>query len=176
MKSNPIKQPLDLDFARKCKPYPLTWMWLLAAVFWLLLGIVVYQWQQVKTDLAAQSALAGVDIKARDATLAPGLKQSIQLAHQTQQALNVPWDDMLAALEKAQVATPDIRVLSIKPQPKSADIQITGVVQDFSVLAQYIASLKAQTEFSDAVLVSQRWEEASIGQVKMHFRLTVKWV
>jgi len=169
-----MKQDLDLDFARQCKPFSRVWMWLVAAILSLLLIGAVYQWQQMQSTLAAQAALTA-SYSQSTPKVSSQLNASIQLAHETQYALNIPWDTMLAALEKAQEQTPEMRLLSIQPQPKRLEVMVSGVVSDFSVLAQYIAALKEQAEFSDAVLVSQRWEEAEIGEVSMHFRLAVRW-
>jgi len=170
-----MKQSLDLDFAVQCKPYAALWSWLIAACFGLLLIFAIIHVKQLKTELAAKSEAAGIQSKSAKKRLSPSLQHSIRLAHQTQHALNTPWNDMLGALEKAQATTPKMRLLSVQPNPKKAEIIVTGIVDDFDVVADYIAELKRQPIFEDAVLKRQQWEEAAVGDVKLNFILAVGW-
>lgn len=170
-----MKQNLDLDFATQCKPYSGLLVWLVAGGLCFILGIAIYQLQQLKAELAVKSESAGMRFKPSKKILSPSLQQSFKLAHQTQGELNIPWDAMLVSLEKAQAATPEMRLLSIQPNPKKAEITITGVVSDFIILADYIANLKSQPTFTDAVLQRQQWEEAPVDEVQLNFILTVGW-
>jgi hypothetical protein len=170
-----MKQRLDLDFSSKCRPFNPLVLWGIAAALCLLLALILQQSQVMKTAIAAREAADG----RLSETTAPRLSEaeihSLQLAHETQKSLNIPWQPMLAALEKAQAANPEMRLLTVQPNPSKGEININGVVSNFNILAQYIEALKAQPEFGDAILTNQHWNEAPVGQEKLGFTLTVEW-
>ena len=170
-----MKLNLDLDFATQCKPYSRLLIRLIAVGLCFLFLFVFYQAQQLKADLAFKSDSVDKQLKPGSKKLSPSLKQSFKLAQQTQGELNVPWEEMLLSLENAQKAAPRIRLLSVQPDPKKAEIIITGVVDDFDVLANYINVIKSQPSIADAVLQRQQWEEAPVEEERLHFILALGW-
>lgn len=175
MDGGDMKQKLDLDFAVKCKPYSAPILWLIAGILLFILSIVLYQAQQLKSELAMKSESAGIRTHTTKAKLSPILQHRLKLAHQTRTALNVSWDEMLLSLEKAQAATPDMRLLAVQPNAKKGEVVINGMVHDFAILAEYIAALKNQSTFDDAVLQRQQWDDAPEGETQLNFIIAVGW-
>jgi len=170
-----MKQHLDLNFTKDGKPFSPLLMTLLAGILTFLLAFMIVYYQKLKAEHESKLAFAEKQAASKDVRVSPALKRTISLAHETKNTLNIPWDNMLASLEKAQSAVPNIQLLSIQPKPKKSEVLITGVVDDFAVLADYIKALKAQAIFNDAALLNQRWEEAGVDEVNLNFSLAARW-
>lgn len=168
-----IQRP-DLDFSTRCRPFNQMALWIVALLLALACALVLQLSRAAQSEIAAKEA-----DQPSSQSLTPRLSDaevhSLQLAHETQKALNIPWQPMLSALEKAQSVSPEIRLLSVQPNPSKGEININGIVSSFNALSQYIEALKAQPEFGDAVLNNQHWGEAPVGQEKLGFTLTVTW-
>lgn len=170
-----MKINLDLDFAKQCEHYSRLLIGLIAVGLCFLFIVVLYQAQQLKSELAIDSDSIDKRLKPSSKKISPSLKQTFKLARQTQSALNVPWEEMFLSLENAQKDVPRMRLLSVQPDPKKAEIMIIGVVDDFDVLAKYIDVIKNQPSIADAVLQRQQWEEAPIEEVRLNFILALRW-
>jgi len=108
---------------------------------------------------------------ARDPLLLAEEKQ----AREAQQALQMPWDAMLGALEHVQSGSFGIHLLSVQPNPAKGEVVLEGEAKDFSTLMDYVKNLRAQAQFSDVVLVNQRLVEASESQTGLAFTLQAQW-
>ncbi|HSR01525.1 MAG TPA: hypothetical protein VLM20_01925 [Methylophilaceae bacterium] len=170
-----MKLNFDLDFATQCKPYSRFLVLIIAGCLCFLLVVMIYHLQQLKSELNIKSKNSEENFQPSKKKLSPSLQQSFKLAHQTQAELNVPWEAMLISLENAQAAVPQMRLLSIQPDPKKAVIVMTGVVDEFSVLADYIDIIKSQPTITDAVLQRQQWGEAPDNEVRLNFILVLGW-
>jgi hypothetical protein len=105
---------------------------------------------------------------------APDIQDKLELAQQTQQQLDLPWMQMLKALETVKVANPNIDILSISPNKNRAEIKLTGQTAEFSDLTAFLDALRTNSNFSDAVLVSQHLadEQAKLLYV---FEINLAW-
>lgn len=79
----------------------------------------------------------------------------LKLAQQTQQQLDLPWMQMLKALETVKASNPHIAILSISPNKNRAEIKLTGQTAEFSDITSFLDALRTNNSFTDAVLVSQ---------------------
>lgn len=173
--------PLDLNFAQPCRRFNLSLMLMLAIMLAIIAAFLVYQHQSIAQQITAKSntrstgSLTTVEV-APSATLL----HSIALAHETQHALNRSWMLMLNTLEQVQIANPEVKLLSIQPNPGKSEIIITGQTAKFDDLVQYQNSLHNQVGLGEAVLLNQRTDvletnDARTPKSLIGFTLAVGW-
>lgn len=147
---------LDINFAQPCRRFNQQLMLLLAILLTVFLGALLHQQQSLTQQIAAKTYANKLNNTTKpEATSSPTLLHSIALAHETQHALNLAWLPLLKELEQVQQANPEIKLLSIQPNPSKADIVITGQTAKFDDLVQYQNSLHTNG-LGEAVLVNQR--------------------
>jgi hypothetical protein len=98
----------------------------------------------------------------------------IRAVQEAQHALNMPWNDLLHALEQAQSRNGKISLIAVQPNPVKGEVAVSGEAADFNVLMDYVKSLREQKVFSDVVLVNQRWVEED-GEQRLGFALSAGW-
>ena len=96
-------------------------------------------------------------------------------AREAQQALQMPWNAMLGALEQVQSRSFGIHLLSVQPNPAKGEVMLEGEAKDFSTLMDYVKDLRAQPQFSDVVLVNQRLADAAESENRLAFTLLAQW-
>lgn len=167
---------LDLNFAYPCRRFNPTLMWLLATLLAALAGALLYQQQSLTQKIEAKTNANTVTHVAKSATTpSPVVMHSILLAHETQHALNLAWLPLLKTLEQVQQANPEIKLLSIQPNPSKSEIVITGQTAKFDDLVQYQNGLHTHG-LGEAVLLNQRSEVLATGaQSTIGFTLAVGW-
>ncbi len=166
---------LDLNFAQPCRRFNPTLMWVLATLFLAIAGTLLYQQQSLTQQIEAHNASTASPVAKSMAAPSPALIHSIALAHETQHALNLAWLPMLKALEQVQQANPEIKLLSIQPNPSKSEIVITGQTAKFDDLVQYQNSLHTQG-LGEAVLLNQRSDVLDTGaKSTIGFTLAVGW-
>jgi len=103
---------------------------------------------------------------------------SIETEHrlrETQQALNLPWFNLLASLEKMNAINPDVYLLSLETDPTKKELLITGESSNMASLVAYMDSFRKEPLFSDVVLNNQHLYELGNQNSKWVFTLLVKW-
>lgn len=154
---------LDINFAQPCRRFNPSFMLSLAILFIVLAGALLYQQQLLTQQIAAKTHANTINNTAKpEAAPSPTLLHSIVLAHETQHALNLAWLPLFKMLEQAQQANPEIKLLSIQPNPSKADIVITGQTAKFDDLVQYQNSLHTYG-LGEAVLLNQRTDILDTG-------------
>ena len=104
----------------------------------------------------------------------PLLLSEEKQAREAQHALDMPWNDLLGALEQVQSASFGIHLLSVQPNPARGEVVLGGEADDFATLMDYVKALRAQPQFYDVVLVNQRLTETA-GQTRLAFTLLAQW-
>ena len=169
---------VDFNFAEPCRRFNPRLMLLLLAILAIFAGLLVYQQQLIQQKMAsiadANADKPQTEIKS-NAPPSPTLMHSIALAHETQRALNLAWLPMLKALEQAQQANPEIRLLSIQPNPGKSEIVLTGQTTTFDDLVQYQNSLRTQPNLGEAMLLNQRTDVMESGKSLIGFTLSLVW-
>ncbi len=167
---------LDLNFAAPFRQFNIVAMVLLASVLSIFSGFLLYQHQQLRHSIQAKNEAMSMGSVAKPVAMEnPALEHSMALAHDAQYALNLPWQPMFAALELAQLANPEIHLLSIRPNPSKPEIIIIGETSNFDALLQYMNDLRAQPVLGEAVLVNQRSNTLDQGASRLGFTISVGW-
>jgi hypothetical protein len=166
---------LDLNFAQPCRRFNPTLMWILTILFLAFAGTLLYQQQSLTQQIEAHKASTASPIAKSMAAPSPPLMHSIALAHETQHSLNLAWLPMLKNLEQTQQANPEIKLLSLQPNPSKSEIVITGQTAKFDDLVQYQNSLHKQG-LGEAVLLNQRSDVLDTGaKSTISFTLALGW-
>lgn len=170
-------QKIHLNFA-SVKPMAASWqsliLWLLAlglaSILWL-----SYQHNQARIALLQQQAAAHTSPRPMAAD--PAIEEKLKLAMQTQQALDVPWMPMLAALETVKAANPNVHLLSISPNKNRAEIKLNGEATAFADITHLLDDLRANKAFGDAALVNQHLEQDDDkkSQLTYVFEINLSW-
>jgi hypothetical protein len=95
-------------------------------------------------------------------------------ADEAVQALNMPWDTMLSALEQVQATNSGVHLLTVQPNPAKGEVLLGGEAEDFSILMDYTKALRAKPQFSEVVLVNQRLADED-SQTRLAFTLLAHW-
>jgi len=95
-----------------------------------------------------------------------------KLAQSMADSLNVPWYELLMALESVTQAHPEVYLHSIEPDARKNEVIISGEVKRLEILLPYIDSLNQHALFSHALPVNQQLVAVSNG---MAFTLKVEW-
>lgn len=86
-------------------------------------------------------------------------KRNLELAQAVQADLNLPWMDMLNAIETIKKQTPKVEFISIDPNKKRSEIRIKGEAKQFEQITQLIELLSKTPIFSDVALLNQHVEQ-----------------
>jgi Tfp pilus assembly protein PilN len=180
-------KPLDIDFAPRTLRLVLyrmpLWVGLLLALMLLLLGgaglqlMALYsQKNEVQSDLAdTQERLALRQGKPRRAQaraqseLAPELVTAVNAAVRQ---LNLPWDELLDALEAA--ARPQVALLELRPEAASRRLLGVAEAKTSDDMIAYIERLKAQHVFSAVALNSHQINEQDRNK-PLRFEFVATW-
>lgn len=87
---------------------------------------------------------------------APVDPEKQKLARSMADSLNLPWYEMLEAMESVKQKHPDVFLKAILPDAGKQQVVISGEVKQLQQLLAYIDTLNQHRLFSDALLVSQQ--------------------
>lgn len=155
---------INLDFTENTPLNNSSWTWGVLAIALLALALLYTQYQVTSKKINEQIELTENKTQSEGKAkpylaAALAMQDKFKLAQQTQQQLDLPWMQMLKALETVKIANPNIAILSISPNKNRAEIKLTGQTSDFSDLTNFLDALRTNSSFSDAVLVSQHLED-----------------
>jgi len=174
----PKKVPrLDLDFSPARRTGPAGWLLLSAGVVAALLAAVQFQSAQAArmalaselnaangklTNPRGDSARAGPPVDPRVS------KAANQIAHE----LQMPWAEMLAALEA--VPTNEVVLLGVEPSALRHAVRITAEAKNSVVMLDYLQALQGGRQFSDVWLSSHQVQALTPG-TPVRFIVQLKW-
>lgn len=166
---------VNLDFAEKSYINTNMWAWCLLMAALLAVGFLYTQYQHTTEKIKQAEAKVQLSTLAKpNLSVVPELEDKIKLAQQTQHQLNLPWMQMLAALETVKAANPHIALLNISPNKSRAEIKITGETAQFSDITHFLDDLRTNASFTDAVLVSQHLEDDQ-SKLLYVFEISLGW-
>lgn len=151
---------INLNFAENAQLNNSSWTWGILAIALLAMILLYMQYQDTSKKISEQISLAENKAQSENArkpslATAPTILDTLKLAQQTQQQLDLPWMQMLKALEAVKATNPQIAILSISPNKNRAEIKLTGQTAEFSDITSFLDALRTNSSFTDAVLVSQ---------------------
>ena len=168
---------LDLDFSPARRNRPAGWLLLAAGVAAALLAGVQFQSAQ-----AARMALAtelnsangrltgskGEPVRAGPPVDPRASKAANQIAHE----LQMPWAEMLAALEAIPV--PDVALLGVEPSALRHVVRITAEAKNSQAMLDYLQALQGGRQFADVWLTSHLVQAQTPG-MPVRFIVQLKW-
>lgn len=96
-----------------------------------------------------------------------------KLAETMANSLNLPWYELLAALESVKQQHPDVFLTAVLPDARKQQVVIGGEVQRLEQLLSYIDSLNAEPLFKEVLLVNQ--QQTKPATTGMSFTLKLEW-
>jgi hypothetical protein len=169
---------LQLDFASRARHERSMAGMAAAFVLFLLVAGLVIKHRDILDRItrleASADATNGPHKTGRRALPDPAEQGETRAAQEAQHALNMPWNDLLHALEQAQSRNGKISLIAVQPNPVKGEVTVNGEAEDFNVLMDYVKSLREQKVFSDVVLINQRWVEED-GEQRLGFALSAGW-
>jgi len=151
---------INLNFAENAQLNNSSWTWGILAIALLAMTLLYMQYQDTSKKISEQISLAENKAQSEGSrkhslAAAPAMLDKLKLSQQTQQQLDLPWMQMLKALETVKTANPNIAILSISPNKNRAEIKLTGQTAEFSDITLFLDALRTNSSFTDAVLISQ---------------------
>jgi hypothetical protein len=166
---------LDLDFSPARRTRPVGWLLLAGGLAAATLAAVQFQSAE-----AARMALAS-ELNSANERLAgpressragPPLDPRVsKAANQVARELQVPWAELLAALEA--VPTPEVALLGVEPSAQRHVVRITAEAKNSSAMLDYLRDLQAR-HFSDVWLTSHQVQVTTPG-TPVRFVVQLKW-
>jgi hypothetical protein len=167
---------LDLDFSPTRRNRPVGWLLLVVGVTAATLAAVQFQSAQ-----AARMALAS-ELNSANSRLSPpsgeGSRAGPPLdprvskaANQVARELQVPWAELLAALEA--VPTPEVALLGVEPSAQRHVVRITAEAKNSAAMLDYLQDLQGR-RFSDVWLLSHQVQAQTPG-TPTRFIVQLKW-
>jgi hypothetical protein len=169
---------LDLDFSPARRNQPLGWVLLVAGVAAALLAGVQFQSAQAARLHMANELNATADrlpgAKKKDpARVGPPVDPRVsKAANQIARELQMPWAEMLAALEA--VPTTDVALLGVEPSALRHVVRIQAEAKNSAVMLDYLQALQAGPQFSDVWLTSHLVQAQTPGN-PVRFIVQLKW-
>jgi hypothetical protein len=102
----------------------------------------------------------------------PEMRNEVQKANAVLQQLNVPWNDLFAAVESAEGG--DIALLAVQPDPRSRNVLIGGMARSLPAVFAYMDRLEHTPYLRDVVLASHEVKMREPGQ-PVTFALNATW-
>ena len=168
---------LDLDFSPARRNQPAGWLLLAAGLTAALLAAAQFQSAQaarmaLATDLSATNARLNGS-RPEGARAGPPLDPRVsKAANQIARELQMPWAEMLAALES--VPAPDVALLGVEPSAVRHVVHITAEAKNSAAMLDYLQGLQASKEFSNVWLTSHLVQAQTPG-TPVRFIVQLKW-
>ncbi len=165
----------DLDFSR---PYALYSIWVRGLLLAGLALIAWVWWCGARLDVQIKQASARMisqQIQPKSTSIDNAVDTQIAAAIRTQQSLNTPWLSMTAELEQVKSRHPNVRLLSVTPNPAKAEIVLVGEAKQFADITHFFDDLKKHPKFGDAILQRQHLIDPESVRPVYSFNATVLW-
>jgi hypothetical protein len=166
---------LELDFSPSRRTGPMGWM--LLAIGLTAAALAAVQFQSAEASLkalngelnSANGRIASADSGSR---AGPPLDPRVsKAANQVARELQVPWAELLAALES--VPTPEIALLGVEPSAQRHVVRITAEAKNSAAMLDYLEALHGH-QFSDVWLLSHQIQLQTPG-TPTRFIVQLKW-
>jgi len=168
-------QRLDLDFSPARSTGPFGWM--LLAIGVTAATLAAFQFQSAEASLKALSGELS-SANGRIASVEDGPRAGPPLdprvskaANQVARELQVPWAELLAALEA--VPTPEVALLGVEPSAQRHVVRITAEAKNSSAMLDYLEALHGH-QFSEIWLLSHQIQAQTPG-TPTRFIVQLKW-
>lgn len=177
-------KPMQIDFAPPSwqrsvrQTHPLTWLVLALA---LVLGSSVFfkgqklhqQQQEQQQLLERKQNLLTQRAPAKPmATRAQAPEAQIQAVNQAILQLNLPWRDLLNALEAGTPKT--IALLGLEPDAKKRTLKGLAEAKDSDAMVEFISQMKKQDAFDDVLLSKHEINEQDPNK-PLRFQFEARW-
>lgn len=154
--------------------------WLLLAAGLALCAWTAWAWQRQEkalTGLRAELAQVQALASERRSRARPAVVQAVPPAQAAAVAaligqLNLPWDDLLDALERADQA--GVAVLELTPLPRQRLLRGTAEARDPAAMLAFVRRLQGQTAFDGAHLVRHEHTDGDPTQ-PVRFEFEAAW-
>lgn len=124
------------------------------------------------SKLAAPST-AIVEVIAEPTPIEPILTNAqTQVLTSLASQLNMPWNDLLVALEN--LPSQDIALVSIEPNGHKKQLQLTGEARNLPAMLAYVAALETMPMLAHVILQKHQINEAHPYQ-SVEFMITANW-
>ncbi len=167
---------LDLDFSPARRNRPVGWLLLAAGLAAALLAAVQFQSAEAArmkraTELSsANGRLTGNKDPVRAGP--PLDPRQSKAANQIARELQMPWAEMLAALEA--IPAPDVALLGVEPSALRHVVRITAEAKNSTAMLDYLQALQNGRQFSDVWLTSHLVQNQTPG-LPTRFVVQLKW-
>jgi hypothetical protein len=168
---------LDLNFSPTRRNRPAGWLLLAAGVGAALVAAVQFQSAEAaRTAMATElhSTNGRLTGNRGDAVRAgPPLDPRVsKAANQIARELQMPWAEMLAALEA--IPAPEVALLGVEPSALRHVVRITAEAKNSAAMLDYLQALQGGRQFSDVWLTSHLVQAQTPG-VPVRFIVQLKW-
>jgi hypothetical protein len=166
---------LDLDFSPARRTGPMGWAVLAVGAAAAVMAAV--QFQSAQASLKAlngelNSATGRIASAEGGSRAGPPLDPRVsKAANQIARELQVPWAELLAALES--VPTPDVAMLGVEPSATRRVVRITAEAKNPAAMLDYLEALHGH-QFSDVWLLSHQLQVQTPG-TPTRFVVQLKW-
>jgi Tfp pilus assembly protein PilN len=168
---------LDLDFSPARRNGLAGWLLLAAG-----LAAALAAGMQFQSAQAARMALAS-ELNSASGRMANGKPETVRAgppvdprvskaANQIARELQMPWAEMLAALEA--VPTPEVALLGVEPSALRHVVRITAEAKNSAAMLEYLQALQGGRQFSDVWLTSHLVQAQTPG-TPVRFVVQLKW-
>jgi hypothetical protein len=168
---------LDLDFSPARRNHAGGWVLLFAGVAAALLAGVQFESAEAArmaraTELnSVNDRLAGP--KKDSARAGPPLDPRVsKAANQIARELQMPWAEMLAALEA--IPAPEVALLGVEPSALRHVVRITAEAKNSAAMLDYLQALQSGPQFSNVWLTSHLVQAQTPG-TPVRFIVQLKW-
>lgn len=148
-------KPLTLNFSRQSARRQRRRDWSVLVLSLLLLVFVAREALTVQQGLEKKVAESAQQSRKMSIT-APVDPEKQKLARSMADSLNLPWYELLEALEAVKELHPNVFLRQVLPDARKQQVVISGDVKQLELLLAYIDSLNQHRLFSDTLLVSQQ--------------------
>lgn len=100
-------------------------------------------------------------------------KAVMAFSNRVVEKLNLPWDDLFAALEEAK--GDDIALLGVDPNAKERSVKLTGEARKFDAMFDYIRALRDGKMLKDVYLTTHKIDDQNPDK-PVRFTLEATWV
>lgn len=177
---------IDINFAPRsirrsvATIHPLAWLSAIVGLI-LLASVMRAGYFQLQKYDSLSAELRIVDMQANRHWVQTASKQRKYTISEQQESsvngaidqLNIPWNDLLLAVENATPAT--IALLALEPDPRSKVLKATAEAKDSEGMFDYLKSLKKQAFFGDVVLTKHEMNEQDPNR-PIRFQFEAPWI
>lgn len=172
-------KPLALNFSPRKQANVRKMTMLLAAVLALILLRLLLHYHDITQKI---NALETQQVSDQPAIQVPALTEAEikeqALANKTLRQLNIPWHSLLTTLEQVQTQHPQIKLVSVQPNPNKNALILSAEASNFAAMMAYVESLKQQKTLQQVTLLNQNAvENDNEGQAHkaLAFTLHAEW-